>query len=39
MSALGGNQAADLLTALLQYDPDRRIVCRQAMQHPYFSGV
>jgi len=35
--ALGSNNAADLLTALLQYDPDRRIVCRQALQHPYFS--
>eukprot|EP01082_Thalassiosira_pseudonana_P012723 g11136.t1 g11136 contig5:185420-186957(+) len=37
MEALGSNSAADLLTNLLQYDPDRRVVCRQAMQHPYFS--
>lgn len=37
MESLGSNNAADLLTALLQYDPDRRIVCRSAMQHPYFS--
>mmetsp|Transcript_3738 Transcript_3738/g.7248 ORF Transcript_3738/g.7248 Transcript_3738/m.7248 type:complete len:350 (-) Transcript_3738:658-1707(-) len=37
MEALGSNNAADLLTALLQYDPDRRIVCRQALQHHYFS--
>lgn len=35
--ALGSQGAADLLTSLLQYDPDRRFVCRQALQHPYFS--
>jgi serine/threonine protein kinase len=37
MEALGSNAAADLLTCLLQYDPDRRFVCRQALQHHYFS--
>ncbi|KAL7544590.1 hypothetical protein ACHAWF_013744 [Thalassiosira exigua] len=36
MGVLGSNNAADLLTCLMQYDPDRRIVCRQALQHPYF---
>eukprot|EP00545_Synedropsis_sp_CCMP1620_P011960 CAMPEP_0119030990 /NCGR_PEP_ID=MMETSP1176-20130426/41309_1 /TAXON_ID=265551 /ORGANISM="Synedropsis recta cf, Strain CCMP1620" /LENGTH=360 /DNA_ID=CAMNT_0006987371 /DNA_START=480 /DNA_END=1562 /DNA_ORIENTATION=- len=33
---LGSTNAADLLTKLLQYDPDRRIACKAAMQHPYF---
>ncbi|KAL7519489.1 hypothetical protein ACHAWX_004243, partial [Stephanocyclus meneghinianus] len=37
LEALGSNAAADLLTSLLQYDPERRIVCRQALQHYYFS--
>lgn len=37
LEALGSNGAADLLTNLLQYDPDRRIVCRQALQHFYFT--
>ncbi|KAL7464385.1 hypothetical protein ACHAXS_004733 [Conticribra weissflogii] len=37
IEALGSGNAADLLTSLLQYDPDRRLVCRQAMQHGYFS--
>jgi serine/threonine protein kinase len=37
LEALGSNGAADLLTNLLQYDPERRIVCRQALQHFYFS--
>lgn len=36
LEALGSNNAADLLTKILQYDPDRRIVCRTALQHPYF---
>lgn len=37
MEALGCTNAADLLTCLLQYDPDRRIVCRQALQHYFFT--
>jgi serine/threonine protein kinase len=36
LEALGSTNAADLLTQLLQYDPDRRIACKQALQHPYF---
>ncbi|KAL3938134.1 MAG: hypothetical protein SGBAC_006896 [Bacillariaceae sp.] len=36
MSALGSNSAADLLNKLLVYDPDRRIACKTALQHPYF---
>jgi len=36
MSALGTNNAVDLLTKLLMYDPDRRIACKTALQHPYF---
>lgn len=34
--ALGSSNAADLLNKLLQYDPDRRIPCKAALQHPYF---
>jgi len=30
--------AADLLEKFLQYDPDRRIVCKQALKHPYFMS-
>jgi len=26
----------DLLNQLLQYDPDRRISCKAALQHPFF---
>ena len=37
MEALGSNNATDLLTMLLQYDPDRRVVCQQALHHHYFS--
>ena len=36
LSALGSNNAVDLLTKLLMYDPDRRIACKTALQHPYF---
>lgn len=28
--------AADLLEQLLQYDPERRLVCKAALQHPFF---
>lgn len=31
LDALGSTSAADLLTKLLQYDPDRRIACKAAM--------
>lgn len=34
---LGGNAGTDLLTKLLLYDPDRRIACKTALQHPYFT--
>lgn len=33
---LGGVPGADLLTKLLHYDPDRRIACKTALQHPFF---
>lgn len=36
MSTLGSNNAVDLLTKLLMYDPDRRIACKTGLQHPYF---
>mmetsp|Transcript_2496 Transcript_2496/g.3518 ORF Transcript_2496/g.3518 Transcript_2496/m.3518 type:complete len:535 (+) Transcript_2496:40-1644(+) len=35
-SALGSTAAADLLENILQYDPDRRFVCKTALQHQYF---
>mmetsp|Transcript_14324 Transcript_14324/g.16247 ORF Transcript_14324/g.16247 Transcript_14324/m.16247 type:complete len:450 (+) Transcript_14324:193-1542(+) len=28
--------AADLLERLLQYDPEQRVVCKAALQHPFF---
>jgi cyclin-dependent kinase len=34
--SMGGNAGADLLNKLLQYDPDRRIACKTALQHPFF---
>jgi serine/threonine protein kinase len=36
LETLGGLPGADLLTKLLQYDPDRRIACKTALQHPFF---
>jgi serine/threonine protein kinase len=36
LSALNGHAGADLLNKLLQYDPERRIACKTALQHPYF---
>jgi serine/threonine protein kinase len=36
IESLGSRNAADLLLKILQYDPDRRIVCKTALQHPYF---
>ena len=36
LSTLGGLPGADLLSKLLLYDPDRRIACKTALQHPFF---
>lgn len=36
LEALGTRNAAALLTDILQYDPDHRIVCKRALNHPYF---
>jgi len=36
LTALGGAPGADLLAKLLAYDPDRRISCKTALQHPFF---
>jgi serine/threonine protein kinase len=36
MSVLGSDNAVDLLTKLLMYDPDQRFACKSALQHPYF---
>ena len=35
-SLLGGPAGVDLLQKLLQYDPDRRIACKTALQHAFF---
>ena len=35
-AAMGGPSGTDLLSKLLQYDPDRRIACKTALQHPFF---
>ena len=36
LQGLGGTTGSDLLAKLLLYDPDRRIACKTALQHPYF---
>ena len=36
LQGLGGPTGADLLAKLLLYDPDRRVACKTALQHPYF---
>ena len=36
LSCCGGHPGADLLAKLLLYDPDRRIACKAALQHPFF---
>ncbi|XP_015518064.1 cyclin-dependent kinase 2 [Neodiprion pinetum] len=33
------NDAEDLLSKLLTYDPSKRITARMALSHPYFNGV
>lgn len=33
---LGGLPGSDMLNKLLHYDPDRRIACKTALQHPFF---
>jgi serine/threonine protein kinase len=35
-AALLGPTGIDLLNKLLAYDPDRRIACKTALQHPFF---
>ena len=37
-SIAGSPHAMDLMEQILQYDPDRRLVCKTALQHPYFSN-
>ena len=32
-----GREGIDLLKALLQYEPDKRMTCSEALKHPYFS--
>ncbi|KNB42046.1 CDK protein kinase [Blastocystis sp. subtype 4] len=33
------SNALDLLSRLLTYDPERRIDCQQALEHPYFDDI
>jgi cyclin-dependent kinase len=35
-ASLLGHSGIDLLNKLLAYDPDRRIACKTALQHPFF---
>lgn len=37
-SGYPGQQGFDLLSRLLDYDPERRITAQDALQHPYFSS-
>mmetsp|Transcript_28440 Transcript_28440/g.40764 ORF Transcript_28440/g.40764 Transcript_28440/m.40764 type:complete len:396 (-) Transcript_28440:303-1490(-) len=39
MELLGSQYAVDLLENILQYDPDRRISCRAALEHPYIVNT
>ena len=32
----GGRRAGDLLEQLLAYDPEKRLICKQALCHPFF---
>jgi len=34
---LGGPEAVDMIELLLQYNPEARIGCRRALEHPYFT--
>lgn len=36
---LGSEEASKLLEQMLQYDPERRVVCKTALKHPYFDIV
>jgi serine/threonine protein kinase len=36
LDAFGSGHAADLLEQLLQYDPEKRLICKQALHHPFF---
>jgi serine/threonine protein kinase len=36
-NALGGPHGVDLMERLLCYDPETRITCRRALEHPYFT--
>ena len=33
-----GQQGLDLLSRLLEYDPEKRLAAKDALQHPYFSS-
>ena len=35
-ASFDSNHGSDLLEQLLQYDPERRLVCKAALQHPFF---
>lgn len=37
--ALCNDEALDLLNKLIVYDPEDRLTCEEAMNHPYFEPV
>ena len=37
-SGYPGQQGLELLSKLLEYDPDKRLSAKEALQHPYFSA-
>jgi serine/threonine protein kinase len=37
--ALCNDEAFDLLNKLIVYDPEDRLTCEEAMNHPYFEPV